>query len=103
MELTTCAANTLSRLCVRVSTAEKRAGITGPIVKPAFNAIPLNSFEKVNVLCQRIKRLERKLGIPFNIVANNQFKPLGPNGNAVVSNKLNRLCGRLGRIEKRLQ
>jgi hypothetical protein len=102
MQLNVCTANKLSALCQRVNAAEKKAGLTANVVPRAPNAIPQNPFTKLNNLCQRIVALEKIVGIPKVNGKSQHFKPLGPSGNAVLSNKVNTLCSRIARVEKNL-
>lgn len=100
MQLNVCTANKLSALCQRVNAAEKKAGLTAKVVPRPPNAPPQNPSGKLNNLCQRIIVLEKTVGIPK--VKSSNTKQLGPSGNAVLSNKVNTLCGRLVRVEKLL-
>ncbi len=99
MELTVCAANGLSRLCVRVSRVERQLGIRSNFIRP--NNDRQNPCDKINKLCQRIKRLEHRAGITTVRTVGHQSQ-LGPSGNALISNRLNQLCGRLARVQRRL-
>ena len=102
MQLNTCTANKLSQLCVRVSAAEKKAGIPSNLETVNRPRGQLNNpFDKISKLCQRIKKLENVAGIP-PVKSKHPVRQLGPNGNAVLSNKVNQLCGRLARVEKAL-
>lgn len=100
MQLNTCTANKLSALCQKVSSAEKKAGLASKVTPRSPNALPQSPSAKLNNLCQRIVALEKIVGIPK--VKSQPTKPLGPNGNAVLSNKVNTLCGRVARVEKNL-
>jgi len=102
MQLNTCTANKLSQLCVRVSTAEKKAGIPLnllPVNRP--RGLSNNPSDKLNKLCQRINKLEKVVGIQ-SVETKQPYRPLGPNGNAVLSNKVNKMCSRIARVEKLL-
>ncbi len=102
MDIQTCAANNISKLCVRTSNVERQIGKSANFAKTDnVRNSPQNCYNKLSVLCQRIKYLEGQAGIP-TVKPPNLIKPLGPNGNAVLSNKVNTLCGRLARVEKAL-
>ena len=98
MQVSSQSANAVSRLCVRISKAEALAGITAPTTTTVDHPHRQTFMDRINILCQRIKRLEKLLGIKGSQSAVRYS--LGPSGNALLANKLNVLCSRLARIEK---
>ena len=100
MQLDVCSANNLSSLCQRITKVELKLGV--PRSNIARTNIPRkNQFNDVSILCQRIKRLEGLVGIK-TVPKAPGYQQLGPSGNAVIANKLNLLCGRLTRVEKKI-
>jgi hypothetical protein len=95
MHLNTCEANSMSQLCCRVSAAEKTLGIPLVITCTGKSHRSLNSWDKMNNLCSRIKNLESTLQIKHCKSGNS----LGP---STLSTKVNELCGRVSQIEKAL-
>ena len=103
MQLSPCVSNQLARLCVRISSVETQLGIppsNSRTNKPPF-PFKTSPSNQISILCQRIKRLEALVVIPA-VITTTPYKPLGPNGNAVLSNKVNLLCGRLARIQRNI-
>jgi hypothetical protein len=95
MHLNTCEANTMSQLCVRVSAAESAANIPLVITPVGQSRRSLNSWDKMNKLCNRISNLESALQIKHRKSGNS----LGP---STLSTKVNELSGRVSQIEKAL-
>ena len=100
MQINTSTANKLSQLCLRVSNAEKKA-------QENFDSEPINiirklsnnPYDKINRLCCCIKKLEKDVGIPSD-ETKPSYRPVGINGNAFLSNKVNQLCNRVAHIER---
>lgn len=103
MQLSPCVANQLARLCVRISNVETELGIPSVTSNTSTPPFPFKTSpaNQISILCQRIKRLEREVGIT-PVTSTHSVKPLGPNGNALLSNKVNQLCGRLARVQRNL-
>jgi hypothetical protein len=100
MHLNTSTANKLSPLCLRVSKAEEKAQKQfqlEPVNRP--KGLKNNPYDKINLLCCRIKKLEKDVGIPSN-ETNSSHKSVKLDGNAFISNKVNQLCYRVAHIER---
>ena len=101
MQVSSQSASAISRICVRVSKAEITAGIPAVVV-PEHQTFSTRQgpADKINKLCGRISRLEKKLDIKGK--KDYKYISLGPSGNALLSNKINMLCARLVTIERKL-
>lgn len=90
--------NKVSQLCQRISKLERDVRLQSGVTKKPLVATPTDSkyIITINILCARVSRLENRLNIT---------KPLpcyGCNNNSLAnpSAKVNRICGRVARLEK---